>query len=520
MKVVTAQQMAQIDEYAIKKLGIPSAHLMETAGIKVAEYVHAFLQKIPSNKKSIVLFAWKGNNGGDAIVAAHCLLDKDPTIDLKLIYLAPIDKLQGDALFHYSRLLEKYPSSIIHADTPEQLKETERYVQSANVIIDGIFGTGFLGEPIGQPAEAIKFINSCRKPIIAWDIPSGVNGTTGKASLAVKAQITLTIGLPKYGLLFADGPEYTGKIQVIDIGFPTEAINSVESNLHYLTKRWIKGLLPERQENSHKNTFGHLFIIGGSSGLTGSVILAAQAALRSGCGMVTVCCPESVNSVIESGFTEAITCSLPETDKKTIHHLALGQLFPVMKDRRCSAVLIGPGLGKHPQTTKFVIDFIQKCPYPLAIDADALNALAMVNTNLLNKTASPTVITPHPGEFSRLIHKDTDDIQSHRLSYAEYFTKNHNTTLILKGKNTLITAKNSPRFINPTGNNGLATAGSGDVLAGMLGAFLALGLPSIKAACCATFYHGMAGEFAAKTFGTRSMIASDIVHSLHHAFRA
>ncbi len=519
MKVVSASQMADIDRYAIEKMGIPGLQLMESAGSVVAHIAERYTRKIYGQRR-IMLFVGKGNNGGDALVAARHLIKKHPEIDTRVVVLVSPDELKGDGLENYRKLTDLAPDSIIHTETLEQLLELKPLAQKTHLLVDGIFGTGFHGSPQGHIGESIFFINSLRKPVIAIDIPSGLNGSTGEVEkMAVKADLTVTFGLPKTGLLFRDGPHYAGRITVADIGFPDEAIESVASNISYLEWKHLRSLLPERPIDAHKGTFGHLFVLAGSVGLTGAAILACSAAMRAGCGMVTLGCPESLNTICESNLIEVVTVPLPQTDARTLDYASADSVFSIINKRKCSALLVGPGLGRHERTTKLVGDIVKHSPVPLIIDADALNALAESSPDILSQAQKPVVITPHPAELSRLIGVSVQDIQHDRPKYAIQCSSLFNVVTILKGHNTIICDTDLNLYVNPTGNNGLATAGTGDVLAGLTGSFIAQGLSPVNAACTAVYAHGKAADLLGHFIGARSMIASDLIKYLPDVLR-
>jgi len=517
MKIVTSDQMASIDKHAIETIGIPGEQLMEKAGKMIADVALSFLIKKTSGKKAVV-FAGKGNNAGDSFVAARYLMEQD--IDTKLILLYEPDSLKGDAALNFKRVAESYPQILIHADSLEKLLLCENDVQEADLIIDGIFGTGFKGAPRGHSAEGIFFINGFHKPILSIDIPSGLNGTTGVVEkMAVKADCTVTFGLPKTGLLFKDGPKYTGKLKIVDIGFPDKSVETVDSELFYIQNKEIRKNFHKREPDSHKMTFGHLFVVAGSVGLTGAAMLASLAALRSGCGMVSLGCAESLNAIFETALPEVITYPLPETSGKTIDKQAYSKVLSLVKDRNCGAILIGPGLGRHQRTTELVIDIIKHSPCPLVIDADALNALAECKLNILQHASVPIIITPHPGELARMLGVSTKDIQEDRYKYVKLASKKFNVVTVLKGKNTLISIPGGVTYLNPTGNSGLATAGSGDVLAGILSSFLVQGMSLADSACCAVYLHGKTADYIAEFRGERSLIASDLIQYLPDILR-
>lgn len=519
MKVVTAEQMAAIDSCAIEQIGIPAATLMEGAGKKIARVAIRYI-RYRHEIESIAVFALHGNNGGDAFVAAQYLLAKLPEIDTHVYFISTTDKLKSDARLQYERLEQTFPGSITQINSREELLGIKNACLSAGLIIDGLFGTGFHGTPEGLVAETITFINRLRRPVLSVDVPSGLNATTGEVNgLAVKANMTVTFGLPKKGLLFNDGPFYSGKMFVENIGFPDEVLNLVESDIECIMQSEVHRSLVPRPLDAHKMTFGHLMIIAGSEGLTGAAIMASQAAYRAGCGMVTLGCAKSLNPIFETALTETITLPLPETDKKTISVNALEQILDTITNRSCGAILIGPGLGRHPDTDALVQELIVRSTVPLIVDADALNALAETDVGILKNASVPVIVTPHPGEMGRLQDCSASEIQWDRLRYVAEFAQKYGTVTLLKGHHTLVASPDAPTFINTTGNAGLATAGSGDVLAGIIGSFLVQGMSVVEAACAAVFYHGKAADYAVSSVGKRGMIATDLIRYLSEVIR-
>ena len=517
MIIVTSEQMASIDKHAIETIGIPGERLMEKAGKIVADVALLFLAKKTGRRKAVI-FAGKGNNAGDSFVAARYLMEQD--IETKLLLLYEPDCLKGDAALNFQRIAESYPQILVHADSLEKLLSCEKYVKEADLLIDGIFGTGFKGAPRGHSAEGIFFINGVHKPVLAIDIPSGLNGTTGVVEkIAVKADCTVTFGLPKTGLLFNDGPKYAGKLKIVDIGLPDKSVATAELDLFYIRNKEICQKFHKREPDSHKMSFGHLFVVAGSVGLTGAAMLSSQAALRSGCGMVSLGCAKSLNPIFETTLPEIITYPLTETTSQTIDKQAYSKVLSLVKDRNCGAILIGPGLGRHQRTTDLVVDIIKHSPCPLIVDADALNALAECKLNILKHASVPVIITPHPGELARLLGVSNKDIQENRYKYVKLASKKFNVVTVLKGRNTLVSVPGGVTYLNPTGNSGLATAGSGDVLAGMLGSFLVQGMSPADAACCAVYLHGKTADYIAKFRGERSLIASDIIKYLPDILR-
>ncbi len=519
MKIVTAEQMSAIDRTVIDDMGISGEKLMESAGKKVVEESVRFLSDI-KGKKRITIFAGGGNNGGDAFVVARLFLSEHKDIIANLILTVPSSRLKGDALLNYERLIDQFPDCMCFVESLDELNRLEAMIQKSHLILDGIFGTGFHGKMRDYFGEIISFINDLNKPVLSIDIPSGVNGNTGEVDkFAVRADITVTFGLPKTGILFGDGVEYTGEIKVVDIGLPKQAIDSVLSNIESIAESEIRRFFKPRKSDSNKSTFGHLLILAGSVGLTGAAVLASKAAMRAGCGMVTLGCPESLNQIFEIKLIETMTLPLPETEINTLHVDSLKTILSTIDSRKCNGVLIGPGLGKHPFTTELVAQLIKKSPCPVIIDADAINAVSKYSSDILADTKVPIILTPHPGEFSRLMDIPTAQIQKNRLETLSSFTKKNKAITILKGKNTLVAEKGSKVYVNLLGNSGLATAGTGDVLSGIIGSFLVQGMKPIEASCCGVYIHGKTADYAVNYTGERSLIASDLIKFLPDILR-
>jgi NAD(P)H-hydrate epimerase len=465
MKAVTTAQMRALDERTIAA-GTPASELMERAGATVACRALKMLRQAGS--QSALLLAGKGNNGGDAVVAARHL----EAAGCRATVVSPVEL--NAAL----------------------LKETK-----PGLIVDGLLGTGLAGDVREPFVSAIRFINESRLPVLAIDIPSGLDGDTGEPhGVAVRADVTLTIGLPKIGLLRA--PDYVGTVEVADIGFPSEFVAEISSDVELLTPGDVAGLLPARRRDSHKGDFGHLLIIAGSEGYTGAPVLCAHAAARSGAGLVTLAVPREVYPIV------AAQCP-PEVMPRPLDRLGSWESF--------TAVALGPGLGLAEGTQRQVWHWLDSCRQPLVVDADGLNALAR-NVAILNHVNVPVVLTPHPGEMGRLISQTAAAVQARRWDVAREFAKNNRLTLVLKGAGTVVAANSGPLWINPTGNPGMAKGGMGDALTGIIGALLAQGLKPFDAARVAVYVHGFAGDLAAARVGERGLLASDLIAELGTAF--
>ena len=445
MKTVTTAQMRQLDARTIAA-GTPGAVLMERAGRAVAEQAGKFLRQ--HNAREVLLLAGKGNNGGDAIVAAKFLADAG---------FAP-------TLVTHDQLAGKLPA------TP--------------LIVDGLLGTGLTGEVREPYRSAIEFINNSRSFVIAIDVPSGLG--TG---ICVRADVTVTFGLPKIDLLKPAAADFVGRLEVADIGLLAA---DVTSDVELITRADI--VVPERKRSAHKGAFGHLLIIAGAEGYTGAPVLCAHAAARSGVGVITLAVPREIYGIV------AGNCP-PEVMPVPLDKLPALETF--------NALAIGPGLGRAPVTEKFVRDLLARTTMPAVVDADALSTVAW---------RPGLVLTPHPGEMARLTGKTTQEVQANRWEMARQFAREKNVTLALKGAGTVVTDATGKLWINMTGNPGMAKGGMGDALTGIIGALLAQGLPALEAAKAGVFLHGRAGDLAAQRVGEPAMLATDLIAALGAAF--
>jgi hydroxyethylthiazole kinase-like uncharacterized protein yjeF len=509
MKLCTPSQMQNIDRRAIDELKIPGLNLMEAAGEKTAE---AILHRYGGVRhKKIAVVCGKGNNGGDGFVVARYLNQHEALISLYLI--GEKNAVKGDALANMERV-RKIGLTI------NEIADASRFEIPADcsIIVDAIFGTGFAGEIEAPYDEIIEKMNAHTASIVAVDAPSGLNGATGEISEpAIKAQMTVTFGLPKLGQLVYPGKSYCGELIVADIGFPYRAIADENIRLNVLMNDESTMLLPHRAPDSHKGDFGKIFVLAGSEGYTGAAALTAEAGLRSGTGLVILGCPSGLNDILEAKLTEVITKPLPQVKNRRCFALrGLGEVREMVKWG--DAIAVGPGIGTYHETRELIFRLISKLDKPSVFDADALNILAR-DMDYLGAHAAPLVISPHPGEMSRLTGKAIEDIQRNRINIALEFAEEFNLVCILKGAPSVIAAPSGQAWLNPNGNDGMATAGSGDVLTGLIGGFLAQGLMDIDAAALGCFIHGKAGDIASVHFGNRGMIAGDILRMLPEALR-
>jgi len=513
MKIVTPTQMREIDRRSIEDLGIPGDVLMERAGESVAAEV-GFLLASGKIDPFIILLAGKGNNGGDAMVAAWLLSEKG--IKVLTFLVGSAATLKGDAALNWNRLVRD-KSPLKELVDEGGLASLQNLLPRAGLIVDGLFGTGFNGPARGIAAEVINLVNQTvlSRPsiqVVAIDIPSGLDGSTGKVDgPAIRADRTVTMGLPKTGMVRKEGLNYCGRIVVADIGFPPAVIDEVSVDLELVTGSELSGLIPPRTQNSHKGSYGHALILAGSPGMTGAAALASMAALRSGAGLVTLGIPESLNPILEEKCTEVMTLPLPETSAGSLAPEAVSPVLDFC--RKIDVVAIGPGISRNSGTGELVRELVRTCPVPLIIDADGLNLIAE-DLSVLRCASSGLTLTPHPGEACRLTGLTREELFDDREGIARKFARENNLILVMKGAGTLIASPKEPLRINLTGNPGLATGGTGDILTGLIAGFMAQGVEARSAACLGVYVHGTAGDKAAKKVGEMSLIASDLLETI------
>jgi hydroxyethylthiazole kinase-like uncharacterized protein yjeF len=512
MKIVTGKEMQTLDRRTITQAHVPSTVLMERAGEGIVRHLEEHCG--PARGKTITILCGKGNNGGDGLVVARLLHRRGAQIHVVL--LTPITDLGRDAATMYRRLVRVTGrTAIIRFQSADQVRHL---LASSNILIDALLGTGLSSVVTGTYREAIELINSAGKPVIAVDIPSGLHADTGAIlGQAIRATLTITCGLPKLGLYVDAGIDQAGVIRVVDIGIPPTYVDAIESRTLLITSDSAFQSLPERAPSAHKGIFGHAGIIAGSVGKTGAAALAARAALRIGTGLVTVATPSSVNDVLEAKLLEAMTMPLPETKARTLARSGLDRVVAFIQAR--TAIAVGPGLSTHPETVELVQSLMKYLDRPSVLDADALNALAG-RASLLTECKTPPILTPHPGEMARLeVDATTQSVNADRIGTARRFARERGVFVVLKGARTVIARPDGIVAICPTGNPGMATAGTGDVLTGMIVGLLAQRVPAWEAACAATYFHGSAGDLASQHLGQPGMLAGDLIAQIPYALQ-
>jgi ADP-dependent NAD(P)H-hydrate dehydratase / NAD(P)H-hydrate epimerase len=504
MRLVKASEIQEMDRLTIQEMGIPGIVLMENAARGAAGI---FLDHFePPENSHVVVLCGPGNNGGDGYVAARYLHEKG--LKTTVIVLAPRAKIKGDALTNLE-IIRRMDLDILECPGIDEWASCRPTIETGDFIIDGLLGTGLNAPVRGFYATVIEDVNTSGKPVMAIDIPSGLNADTGQIlGKAVRATLTVTFGFPKLGQLIFPGASLVGRLANVQIGIPKAVADRVPDHYHLVEPAHFTPLLRSDRQDIHKGDRGHLLVLSGSTGKTGAAALTALGALRAGAGLVTVGIPASLNPILENKLTEAMTFPLPETGDGSLSLEAEKEILRLMEGK--TAVAVGPGLSTHEETTTLVKRIVAQCPLPMVIDADGLTALSG-ETDLFAGRKAETVLTPHPGEMARLSGLKTTEVQSDRLGTAVRFVERHGCFLVLKGARTLIVEPDGRVYVNPTGNPALSSGGSGDVLTGLMGGFLARGWPMAQSAVGAVYLHGLAADLLAEDMGQAGMLAGELL---------
>lgn len=512
LPVVTAEEMRELDRLTIETHGIPSHVLMERAGAAVVE---ALLDSFPHARKTPVLvFAGKGNNGGDGFVVARLLKKKG--VRCEVVLTAKKTEVQGDALRNLNAFVG-LRGRVTEITEPTHLDLVQDKLNRCGLIVDALLGTG-LNVPVrGLMAALVDLINTSGVPVVAVDIPSGLDANSGQVlGTAVQTELTVTFGFPKLGQILYPGASTIGQLAVADIGIAPAAVTAVRPQTMLLTTTAVGALVQTRPPEAHKGDFGHLLVLAGARGKSGAALLCSGAALRAGTGLVTLAGPSGLNGIFSSALLEAMTIPLPERPDGS---LSFDETAVTEALKGKTAVAFGPGVSVSADTIGLMRWLLTQSDYPLVIDADGLNCLA-TDPGVLRNARVPVVLTPHPGEMARLINSSNADVQARRLEVARTFATQYSCYLILKGARTLIAAPDGRVWINPTGNPGMASGGMGDVLTGILGGLLAQGYPPEEACALGVFLHGYAADLAAEEKGEAGILARDVIERLPHGLRA
>lgn len=508
MKILTASQMREVDRRTTEEIGVPGTTLMENAGIHVVQIMEENFEHLDSMR--IAVICGRGNNGGDGFVIARQLYLRGNPPDVYLVCRE--EDIHGDARINFDIIRNFQDIPIIEIPDSEALRQVS--FVSYHVVVDAILGTG-LSKPVqGFLAEVIQAVNQAPAKVVSVDIPSGLLPDEYQpVETAVFADITVSFTAPKPGLVLGESYAYVGDLYTVSIGTPDFLLNVPEHELNLIEVDDVKGFFVPRKKNTHKGNYGHILVVGGCRGKTGAAKMVGLAALRSGAGLVTVALPEPYMGHIVSDCPELMTEPLDASPLGYLGLSALDEILCLLQSR--DLLVLGPGLGPDPQTTRLVLELLPKLEVPAVLDADALNCLAS-DPSVLKDVRVPLVLTPHPGEMARLIRKTTGEIQENREAVAAEFVKQFGTYLILKGFRTVFAEPGGQVWVNLTGNPGMATAGSGDVLSGIIGSFCARinhQNPEawIMACTAAVHLHGLAGDLAAEAVTEECLVARDII---------
>ncbi len=511
MQVLTGADMREADRRAIEEIGVPGRVLMESAGRAVAGAMEAHVADLSS--RSIVILCGKGNNGGDGLVLLRTLTNLG--YDARAIILAPLDELTPDSLANLQSSL-KLGHVMDWVQTEEEWQDIEPHWAQAGVIVDAVLGTGLSSPLRGMAERVVDAVNALTSYRVAIDLPSGLSASTGAVlGTTFSADLTVALQAPKVCHYVSPACEYCGIVEVADIGIAPPLLDVHGPKLETIELDTLRDAWPHRAASSHKGTFGHVLIVAGSSGKTGAAVLAAKAALRAGAGLVSVASAASAIPVMATQVPEVMWEPLPETDNGSLALSALDRLLELASER--SALVIGPGLGLHPETVELAARLIAETTLPTVADADALRAFSLKGHA---PTRSKLGLTPHPGEAAKLVEMTSGDIQTDRLGAVRRVADAFSAHVVLKGFRTLVSDPSGNVRINLTGNPGLATAGSGDVLSGILGALLAQNASMDRALELGVLVHGLAGDLASDTHGQVSMTAGDVIAKLPDGIRA
>jgi ADP-dependent NAD(P)H-hydrate dehydratase / NAD(P)H-hydrate epimerase len=503
MKVVTGRQMAGIDRTTIEELGMPGTVLMENAA---RSFCRTFVEFIGGEKPHILILCGSGNNGGDGFCAARILSGWG--FSVRIVHVGKESSLKADAKLNYE-LAGKYGVEIVTIDSEDKLHLLKNELEKCDWIIDALFGTGLEDPTRGTPEKALEIASTAGKKCAAVDIPSGINSDTGeKLGSVIKADLTVTFGLPKWGHFLLPGAEYRGKLVTTDIGFPSLLMESDEFPGEITTVEMVRNLLPLKSFSSHKSSNGRLSVLGGSRNLLGAAIMTGQSAMRAGTGYVTLHVPYSMEPFVKSAAIELVTMDLPDDGEGFFTENAAEKFFHQLEN--ATALAIGPGIGKRESTGKLVMDVLRKNKLPVVIDADALNILAGENSIEFDRDI-PWVLTPHPAEAARLLQVGTGEVLRDTLGSAKKIAVKYQAVVVLKGPHTLTVNPDGRVYVNTTGNPVLAVMGTGDLLTGIIGSMLARGIEPFKAAAAGVFIHGLTGDLAAHSISREGLIPPDLV---------
>jgi NAD(P)H-hydrate epimerase len=510
MRILNAAQMREADRFTIEEIGIPSLVLMENAGRQVVAAMEASYEARLNGR--VAVLCGHGNNGGDGFVVARTLMQRG--IDTSVFVIGPLTQVRGDAKTNLD-ILGRLGVTVVEIGDEQSWELHFSEISQCTLIVDAIFGTGLKSALGGMMETIVADVNASSIPIVSIDLPSGLSADTPHViGDCIDASMTVTLAAPKLPLVLPPGEEHAGDVVIADIGIPHDVIDGIEGQrIELLTPEQLRDVVEPRAADSHKGDFGRVTIVAGSRGKTGAAHLAAMGALRSGAGLVTVATPASVLPIVASMAPEMMTEPLPESADGSVAPKAIDQLLELRHD----VIACGPGIGRGPAVAAFVGALLDRATVPLVLDADAITVLADDPGRLTGREERDVIITPHPGEMARLIGASIEEVQRNRIDVATEFATTHRVYVVLKGHRTIIATPDGHIFINPTGNAGMATGGTGDVLTGMIAAWVAQLLDAEAACRLAVFLHGAAGDLAEASEGQVAMVATDVIAHLGDA---
>lgn len=512
MKLATAQDMKKIDDLAVKEKGLSIEKLMESAGAAVVAALEGNFE--PLLKKTVGVLCGKGNNGGDGLVVARLLKRK------KISVVAVLVGEKEDMAIETQKQLLKAKAAkvpILPLTGTDNLKSIRIALEECDLLVDALLGTGLSRRVEGFYRDLIQMVRGLNKPVVAVDIPSGMSADSGAPlGEVLPAQLTVTFGLPKIGFYTGIGASIAGTVKVVNIGFPDELLNASFLKQEVTDLGMVLKALPRYDENTHKGIRGRVLVVAGATGLTGAATLSALGAQRIGAGLVTVACAESLNPILAVKLTECMTAPVPEVVGGFLSLKATGRILSLATN--VNAIIIGPGIGRHRETGQLLRNLLTKLTVPMVVDADALYLLGG-QLDIFKAVKAPVVLTPHPGEAAWLLKTTINEVEQNRVKVAKQIAQGYNVTAVLKGRFTVIANPQGEVRINPTGNRGLATAGTGDVLSGIVGGLLAQRLSTFDAATAGVYLHGLAGEKASRRLGPDGLLAGDLLPLLPRLLR-
>ncbi len=513
MLLLTAEAMRQLDRMTIERFGVPGQVLMERAGQGVVESMERCYGPVLGLR--VLVLCGPGNNGGDGFVAASALLARGAEVHVGLV--GETERVQGDALVHLERLTrDGFPVMVLR--TSEELGRLAQSRDHWDYALDALLGTGARGEPeglIGEAVQALRELDEAGTRVVAVDLPTGVNADTGAiARRAVRADLTVTFAFPKRGHFLYPARAFVGSLEVVDIGIPPQAAAEIQVHDELATATEMAQLLPHRSPQAHKGDNGRVLVVGGSVGMTGAIALSARAAMRAGAGWTLAAIPASLNDVLEVKLTEELTAPSPETAERS---LSLAAIEPLLaRAAEADVVALGPGLSRHADSLELARRLIARLECPVVLDADGLNAFAG-KADLFAARSAPLVLTPHLGEMQRLCGLPPAELERARIDRAREWAQRWRCVVLLKGAPTVTASPEGQVTVNPNGNPGMASAGMGDVLTGLIAGFIAQGLSAYDAARLGAYVHGLAGDVAAGVKGQHSLVAGDVLESVSDA---